>query len=459
MLFNTFRKKLSYTFQQINNNLVELPKKINTSTPTVSKITEKDKVPNILYDSGWIIPGVLRGSVVEGNSNIYLAYSYNTTKKNQQTPFSLFYHFSTELDIPDNLIAFIHPTIMLQKYTDVEIEGVYPFCKYIYDFPYYKIYGDTTKIYEGYSPSATIFSDAERIFIGLNISLLSKWFYGTIEWTSGGDSYKLENGYVDNIITWYDKVDALNYKTFTCPAIDGLSSTTVNGTGTYSVVTAGTGVVTKNVTMSAPLFQNNTFFTASGTLYKNGVWQGYYSNTNPYTINFLIGTYSLISFNYSWVGDHQNWKLFYSNKRAKQFRFNTGTDAPINVPLTSDYQTGALPYSHLYIQKNPDDYPLITESSTTQLYASERNLFYLKLAPNKYRIYLKGTIRLSAPAIFEKNTLVAFVGETYSQVGTTYSRDSANRDDKNMPIYYPQEIEGKIRFLISFKNPLSYMSQ
>jgi hypothetical protein len=464
------RNKLKSTFNKVETNKNLLKEKTKTykhlSPPLCAFKNER-----VLYDSDWIEPGILEETIL-GNQNAYFWYNSSTVKKEQQVPFELNYTLKHTLNVPENWLSFIKPVLLVQPSPEVSLEGIFPFQYYEYGANYWKIYGDETKIYQGVSPTTTVQSETRRIAGDFNAALCSKWYYGSCEYNISGTAGKMENGYVVGIKTYYDVVELAGFpsvyssKSFECMAIDGISASVVNGTGTYTVTTATdngdgsytqTSVITKNVTMTAPLFEDYTILQLSGSRYSGGMFQQFHLDTNPYTVYIqgnLGGNATLINFIYTWTN---YWKLFYSNKRAKQFRFNTSTRIPYNLPTTTDYQTGSLPYTKIYIDENPTGYPVVqirNDGLTEYEYGYDKKM-WTKTGENQFTFRTSGRIILSGPAKQESTTPIEFVDEDYSQNLGTYTRDSENREEQNKPLYFPNGNGTKIKLLIVFSNPIN----
>jgi len=470
------KKKLKESYEQTEKTENSLNKKLQSFSHKDS-VNDGNRIPTILHDSDWIEPGYLEGMIIIGNQNVYLSYGSSSRLENQETPFSLDYDVDVTLDIPDEFIANVRPSILIEKPQETTIQGVIPFQRYKTSSDYWKILGDATTIYKGTSPSKGLFPETDRVNGDFSASLASKWFYGTITYTDGGNSYELRNGYIDRIRTYWDVVPLaghpgyFSWKYFDCIALDGISSSAVNGTGTYIVNTAyedGGGnpqnstVTTRNVTMTATIFENTTILYASGSLYKDSVYQGFYPYTNPITINFagdLGGTAVMSTFSYSWLSPNNFWKLFYSSYRAVEFDFNVGTRIFGSLPETGLYESGTLPYSHLYVDENPDDYPEIEQDSAITWKVNSRSMGLNKIKSDRYQIRLKGTIYFQAPATVSNDTTANFVDERYSPSGNTYSRDSENRDPKTVNYYTPLQTDIKFRWLLIWISPLEYESE
>lgn len=430
-------------------------------------------IPIILYDSDWIIPGVREDqeplpivpSHIEGNQDIYLTYDYYTTKKGQSTPFGLNYKFSQDLTISENNLPFIYPLILIDRKTNYENVGISKFKRYDYDEDYYQIKGDSKIIYQGYNPATIYFSNEEKINGDIASDCISKWYYGTLKYTIGADNYEI-TGNIVSIDTFYDVSESgdypgeYNYKLFSTLTTDALTSSSVQGIGTYTVQTVTgtppapatiTTTITKNTVKTVPIFEDRTILSLTGNLYKNGIYQGIYSIDNPWTVIFqgtLGGYATLTSFDFSWT-TNQQWKLFYSNKRAKQVRFQTNETLD-NFPETSDYETKTLPYAKLYVNKNPDDYPEIIEGDFFEYDNAVEKSIFTKKADNLFTFRVEGNFVLETNADRESSIEVEFIEESYSPDGDSYEWDGSDRPGKDKPLYYPNHLDIRFKVLIIY---------
>lgn len=459
-MLNT-RNKFKKICTESNQNKISLEKKSNDTVR--NNLPSFFQNPSILYDSGWIVPGVIDGNIISGNSDIY----FNTGGSPEQEEiksFSLTYNFYTTLNIAEKFVAFIKPVILFKKSSDVEvIEDLIDNRGYQYQ-NYFKIEGDGTKIYQGYYPNLTQFPDSEQTLGNFDVALASKYYYGILKWNSlfSGNSYELTNSYICKIVTMYDCVlvpgMGYSYKQFTCEAIDTISSSSVTGTGEYKVHDANTGITTTtlNVTMSAIMFNASTIIYASGHLYINGSFIYSYSITNPYMITFDTYDNILSSFSYTWtsIDDTRYWKLFYSDKRATVFGF--GNDVLTNLPVKSSYQDNVLPYTHLYVTVNPSGYPTSVQNTRSTGYssASKDRKCWMKITDNQFKFTITGTLILLG--LFKNNisTTVTYIIDSYNISGSTYIRIS-NRPDKSANWYIPNLADLKIRLMLVLQNPLT----
>lgn len=419
------------------------------------------------------------------NNSFQLSYSYATANKGQLTPFLAQYEFSKTFNVDESKLPFVKPIVLFNKTPLATAEGCMHFFPYYYSTTHYwEIYGDSTLIYKGEDPSNNYKSDAERVQGNFNSSLCSKWFYGSFGYTIGSDSYEIKESFISSVKTYYDLqlVETLpgayvyNWKCFECSAIDAIGSSQVQGTGTLRVstmteVSEGSWAqiieTTKNVTQTAPLFEDVTHITVKeGFWYLNGSYNGY---LNDFTVKFTgvvtsifpqadAGNADLVYFGYNWSSSDgtQYWRLWWDNKRARSFACNTGLRTLSNFPRKEDYQTNSLPYTSISFKQNQsDDYPLKEPQTTsTALYSTQQKI-WIKNAERQFTLIVKGISVLSSNALQEYSVEVQQMNENYIVSGDTYVRESENRENKLMPMYKPTTEDIKAKSLVSFINPIS----
>lgn len=466
------KSKIKKNSENIQKNKDVLEKK-TISSSNIKSSDSLSKLPNVLYDSGWLNIEDRNNDTSSVELEIITDEYEDTTKNGQLAPFRIDYVFKNILEIADSWLPFIRSCILIKKQPLINVEGVMSYQPYEYDLDYYEIYGDSQLIYKGQYPDLRLFPETDRITGQFDINLSSKWFYGTLEYTQSGFDLELRNGYIVYVLTTYDIVPLsghpgyYSYKTFETLAIDAISPSSITGEGTYIVYTAtapgGTpqvdSIATKNVQKTAPMFEDFTEIHASGALYENDIFQNFHSIDNPKIVQFEgdigSGTATLVSFDYSWT---EKWRVFYSNKRAREYRFRKSDSLQnlFNVPDEAYYETATLPYAQLSVVINPVGYPEIIQEDTESILQSFHDEpVWTKITDNKYQRIIEGGIILSSSAEVEESTPILEEDETYSPSGTFYVWDGANRGDVDYPIYEPITSGVQIRLLISAMNPVS----
>jgi len=272
---------------------------------------------------------------------------------------------------------------------------------------------------------------------------------------------------------------------------------------------------TKNKDITVPTFEDITHVQVRGFVYKNGDYQ-YYTGESGITVKFagslngestlpngedgnatlvdwdyeqayvthyelkaegvVIGSYGTSAQaetakqNYILTGQYEAdalevvvqtynlFKLFYDNKRTRQFNFNSLYNI-VNLPDKDDYETATLPYTNFTVEVNPDPYPLLEEQEDRAYSANE--IRWLKRNTNdepvdRFFLYFSGSMIISMPATKNNGTTEDFVDETYSQSGDSYTKDATNRPDKELGRYVPDEQDIQIRYRLYITNPLYY---
>ncbi len=484
--FNTTPNKLSKIYDLLSNSDNQLTQKekefIKNLFPTTGS-----KYPVVLYDSDWIQSISSDDTIVDISEFIQQNSPKFTAKKGQKLPLTFDYRFSKDIEIPESLLPYIKGEIIYDTQDPkLTAEGVFSWTPYVYADDFFRIKGDTTLLYQGLTPSKTKYSQFEINNGDLLSQNTSRWFFGTLKYTIGADSYELRSSSIVSIKTYYNVTSSgagpnfPDWESFECPAIDAISSSSVTGTGTHIVSTmvesppstwTQTFTTTKNSTKTVAMFEDVTHITASGSLYKNGIFQQLYPVLNPLTVKFAGslngkstlpafdgGDATLTSFNYSQEIttidgiDYDLFKLWYSNKRARWFRFSSFTFLLQNFPQTSDYQTALLPYTKLFVEVNPDDYPEIELDNDGDYEHSLSQQLWSKTNDTTYRFYKRGSFVLSGEAEKESTTQVNFVDEEYAQSGGTYVRVSENRPDKDVPLYSTKDLSIRAKLIISFNS-------
>lgn len=500
MKYLSNRQKLKKAVEQNQKNLNDLSKKLKDYEISQTKENHL-KFPKIIYESDWIEPGTVTENYplskpgypedpVEGNQDFYFYYPDSTAKKGQQTPFQLEYHFFKELEIYEKYTPFVKSTILVSKTPELNVEGVMDFQNYIYDdeLGYYQIKGDNTLIYQGHYPQHQL-HPYDGLGKNFHPSLVSKWYYNDMKWNVYDWSdpttpigKRGATGYLNTIDTYWDIVPlaghvGLNsYKRFRTTAIDNVRNTSVSGTGTFETVTAfedlaGSGqyikTTTQNVCRTAPLFAGLTI--VNGYVFSNEDYQGILGSVITYK-NVIT------KFSNTWDNPRKYWKLFYSNKKAREFRFSIYGKSIVYPPSAPYYQGGILPYLHFYVKENPSlsdfnpeqgkfeivNYPVIkeTEMFSSIVFSKTTEDTWTKVATNKYNFHKKGKIILSSPAKEPFDPYQAdSVDEKYSKTTNypyTYSRDKENREPKDMPVYKPQTSDIKIKLILMIHPPIDF---
>jgi hypothetical protein len=435
---------------------------------------------------------------MEDITSVGVSYPYSTTLKGQQIPYSIVFSFNKTLDITEEYLAFIKHAILVRNSSNQEIDYTISFKTYEYDTRYYQLKGDATLIYQGLNPPNSYLTTIRQDSAFLNGEFLevntSKWYFGTFSYNNGNQR-DFRNSRIAYAESYYN-VEPIpgyssffTYECFQVTAIDNISSTSLSGTGTHTIVTnladpfdppIFNTVITKNVTMTVPMFEDIANIQMSSAYYVNNVLTLNYTLNNTAMIRWnradlslsgfvyrpIISEYNVlssfninVSFTFSFNWDKKERNLFYDSLRAKILIVNTSLYTFSSLPTKSLYQTNTLPYTKLYFKVNPDGYPTIIEDTTTNEVFNSNNHIWTKIDDNKFTFRCNGQIYLNAPAETETTTSVPTVNEIYSQNTTTYVRDAINRPGKNMPIYFPQLEEIQTRLILSLNSPRTYHTE
>lgn len=478
MKFNTTKFKLNNIFNTIESNKNKLSE-TNNELSFLPLDSESIKITNIIYDSGWIKALPLIDTIippgVDPNASVLASTIgiYGTTKHNSLYPSRIDYSFSQILDISESYLPYVNIDILVKSFPSVEIMKGQYFSDYeLWGEDYYILKGDGKILYQGESPPNNNSDSYTTDEINSGITdwdLTSKWFEGEIFYSDGTFDYKMI-GKIDYIESYYNvtyipDADEYNYESFKAIALNSVSNSSFNGTGTYIkkewIYNSEAGywelntTQTKNTTLTVSYKQNTTTISSFGLRYKNigGEWQligsgAYYIvnhgdfDTSP---NKTIG---LVNVDYL-----QNNRIFYSDKRANLLLVNIGTETFISTPNKSDYQSGTLPYTHLTFEiNNSSNYPLSESAFTPQNAFFAKTIRYIKINENSYKIKVDGSIFYKSPANQPRTQEFDTINETYSQTLTSYIRDAINRGTKNKNIYFPELLPVEVKLLLTAKN-------
>lgn len=412
--------------------------------------------------------------------------SDNTAKINQMVPLRLFYSINRDVNITEDQIPFVNSAIFVKDYPEIDIVGSFAYTPYIYGDNYYRIKGDSTLVYQGFSPFRTKFSQPEITAGNLLSDHTSKWYFGTIAWTDGTDNYEIRDGNVLTIICYYDIVNAglsnpnlYNFKSFQTSVFDLISGTTITGQGTrieYTMEEISPGnfqqnvVETRLVNETVTLEEDVTLVVARGFKYKNNVFQnftgelGFTIKTGGFLNDEGIapsphggGIDDITSFSYEHETTLDNdgedqlvYRLYSSSRREKEF-FLSGTYQLTSLPDKSDdlNPSDSLFHTQYTVEVNPGDYPLVELDNTVNYSHSDNIETWTKVNDNKFIFFTQGTIILQSPANSQTTTSVDFVNETYSHDGDHYSRNAENRDDKQVVVYTPIIPGAELKLILS----------
>ena len=446
--YNTQKNKLNQIYNSLVNNENNLIKKENifNSQLIPSNIAKLPiQLINETYESAFYV-----SPDPQPDNPILTTYSNEIyAVENSIGYFQLIYNIIIEIPIETNNIEDVRTVFLIDKLPNIEpyLGENYK----TYDSDYYRIEGDTTLLYKGTNPDKRMFTDLDVSNGDILSSHLANWFYGTLYYHDATYNYELRNSYIYAFYTKWD-VSGAGFKSFEGNAIDNISSSSVTGTGHYiHSIYAGGGSSTKNITMTAPLFNDYTQIIASGDLYRNGIFIESYNFSPPLTITFdssISGSNTLDNFDYIHREqiEGKEYKLFYSDKRAYELVPNTSypySNFNFTIPASTGYETGNLPYTEIYYYKNPSGYPEIVErnSKFSHGHITYQPLFF-KDNSNKWYLKLSGSIDLQAPVTISVDPFQSPTqNDSYDQYFTTYYRykpNVLNRTLKNLDRYQPE---------------------
>lgn len=491
MPYRTTKHKIKTIYDLNLNNSFSLDSKANKNE-RLQKEQHLFKSPTTLHDSGWFNSEILSTNLlndIDLNQYAYvvddlLAPRDGSSRPNIEYPISLSFGFQQSLDISSDLLPFVKVQLLTKTHPNLRFAGFFiNEDEYRWNRSnYFRILGDSTVVYQGYSPPTNAFRKytEEQILDGTStFALTSKWFttpsYSScIEYTVGAETHKLV-GDLYSVFSYYNvvyvpDVDDYNYESFQSVGFSSVGSFSVTGKGTHvkaEWVEIAPGnwqkqlTSTKNVTKTVPIGENSTQVQVRGLHYKDGVLQA------GLTHSFItIG--DILSFGTAtatqWNLEYQNYrKIFYTSDWAVDLRVNPSTFLFTSFPYIDAYQTGTLPYTQLSFIVNPNDgdYPL--EEETTYGNVSAGRPIWAKItqdneSPEKYRLYFRGQILYISPTNSELTQDFDYVNEDYESSGYSYTRVAENRPGKSKSTYIPTYYSVKLRLLISLEPPLEFFT-
>jgi hypothetical protein len=497
------------------------------------------KAATCLFDTGWInvdldkvwslkdnyffpVLGTIEIKDLPLDYYFWIENNTYTDKQGDLLPIKINYIIKKNLNFPEMLLPFINSSVMIKKNGDMTIHSIYDYISHVWnkDTNYFRIKGDETLIYQGYNPyvnfptySPSAFPSYEITDGNILTENTSQWFGGSLKYHHNAEEWELRNGWIHEIYTYYNISlnpwgTGYNYETFTCAAIDALSSSRVSGTGTHLKCLwindeEFTMVTTKNVTLTnIPLFENttdySTILTVQGYIYKDGVYQtnwGYIDFKDTVFVldewNILEGTFKKYVLEYNSIligrfnsltlaeierdrlvllGTHDidkfqitNYnfllkKLWFSDKRACSFNFNM-YDTIESLPDTSNYQTETLPYTNITVETNPVNFPVLLEEQN-HIHSFKQPIKWLKKSKSYenecFALQQSGNIIFTLPADNVYETTCDYMSDIYTPGGGTYSKTTHITDPKNLSRYSVTLQDIQVRYKINFINPFKF---
>jgi hypothetical protein len=474
MQYSQAKQKIQKSINNINKTVVEIENKKNDPF-NFNFFKSKIKTNSVLYDSGW-------EDITPDNN------SYKTIVHGAMLPASVSIDYSDYFEIPEEILPFIDLQLFVKPVGHAKLATYHPYTLENYTGNYIKVTGDGTLIVQGYWPSQfNRLYDESELGTNINASFTKKVWNTVIEFTSGGDTYRLtgevngiiigENEQTEDSTTIWDEFYCLPTRPSDVEynhyhKITALSDTQFTGVGDYH---------DREFNPGPPLGDFSTTYTYETTLTRNFATVDYYkigvfgilANITQGTSSGLAGwwfdstMHSLISKEFIFQG----YRLYYSDLTQKEFRISSGGSAALqNLPNTSSTPPDVLPYSTLLLEQNPDGFPETT-SETTGLfiqsadgtivngYLVRKDLSFIKTddlnnGSAKYLFKFKTGVTILEPAVVDDDDPHIFIKvDQYSQSGTTYALSSSTSDYKSLA-YKTEKNDVKYRIVITAKNPI-----
>lgn len=384
--FNTSKQKILTTYNTDKSNSISIAKKTNNTAP-INLDSQLFSKTRILYDSGevWLDVGVFTNTNIDQNRLLPVTCSY--------------WHEST-INIPQKFIPFVDWRF---SFNATEDNLMVPFVELDiddWDTNYFDISGDGNQIWKGSYPPSAYPSAVSSALYSSFVTTLSSITNGyvlesmtrpawkiTIEWTEGGNQYRIIDGALNGFRSNY-------YDTSASPCGGNTDRFYLTGSlwwdthsdypsGNFNSIT-GTDMKTLNVTGrqiheywtgTEESCNYNTDYTDGITLTLNltsdisslGVYGRRMRKSGSVYVYDPIGSGQGYSTYYNvpvsgiitWTPVQDKYFVYWDTNRrflfSLTYNYTTTPASPIlnNLPIS----LGSLPYDEINVLVNPDPYP------------------------------------------------------------------------------------------------------
>jgi len=410
-------------------------------------------------------------------------YSFGSANEDDLVPIGIDFYFRETIDITEDQIPFAKPCMLFKNASGQDMTKYDPVSSYrTYNGSNYEVTGDSTVIYKGTSYANRFKTEEDRNTGAFSSSTASKWYKGGMEWTSGGSTYKITSSYPIEVIAYYDTSPSvgvpgyLDYYMFVCSAIDSISPSYVTGKGYYlrrtytddglgNIVT--TDVVEKNVTRRARIFGNKinsaTIINMTGKLYKDSVYSHTYDLDDTYNVRwgssfFISGVTEDWIGTRSWDWNLKEWRLWYSASKVGEVIFSTNPLRLDQMPASSSYASGSLPYSEVKFTQNPQNPGKADEDSTTIDFNSSAYT-WTKKNDNQFDLHIRGTIYVMGSA--KENIPNTTYNRVYSypELAGRWTYLDLVTTEISLAYYYARKKDISAKLMVGYNNPATYNTE
>ena len=485
MKFSSNKNKIDKIYNNTQTTSVNLDIKENKIKKILNGKTEK-YISSVLYDSDWIVHTPTQLPTVR------------SVNKDTLIPETIVKEFDIEIKIPEEYLPFLRFEKSIKPSVDSEAVSAVAYTQSTWasDGSFLRVKGDTTTIYEGlyqsiadgiYVTRRRIHDEDEMELGFVNENLTKKIYNGIIEYTDGGDKYKIE-GKIARLGLKFDISTGCNgheqstsYNVQIDPdlpdlipesKITTLDSSKVSGTFKKTLVQwedRGSGcqqyVTTSTVTDTkfwSSVKTNHMFFNANKYKWIGGEW--IFQSSGNFYVNEDLGAV-ITSREYTLLG----YWLYYSTQFRALFGvhdsdFDGHGDDLWSPPNESD-GFGALPYTHITLEQNFGDYP-IAINTINQVYSSasqevSEDFVLVRTDSDNIPVYkITSSVRgvIKAPANVENPLSPTFnvYDHIFTIVGGGYDRTTTDRDTKIKLTYISEKKDVFVRLRLVLLNRLFF---
>ena len=451
--FSTSKKKI----ETIWNTYTSIENELNLKENEIRKFfTEryKFKQQKNLYDSDWIAKTPTASASVR---NVTPAKALSETVALDE---------EIDITIPDYMLPFVNISLMTKTIPEVQAMGLFEYVQEGWETDYIEAYGNGTNlIYKGFPRSTYYEYDQDDLDDGrFQENYTKKVYRGTIEYTSGGDEYKIHGTVIriemyDNLNTGCGSQNYDYFDVYIDPGYTGsknyakfhdLTSDYADMTGILYHFTFSTNPSPPpSCEQNYPVVQETDkrlkwYFTGSnvdhyriklidGIKYKKigGSWV--YQSSGTFSID--SDTVTITSRTFTFVG----YWIFYSPDTY--YLFGTEDSSPPTYEgVDKKIELANLPedpnryWNTITFKRNPEPRPEKTEATVSAI--GKKQILFFKISKStetetKYRLFINGTIVLSAlssiknPPPAQKTSgddrQVVEYSDTYSKSGSSYT--------------------------------------
>lgn len=467
-------------FNEIIDNQNEIENQLHLKT-NVNKVPLNEdynwKTEDTIKESDWITGTTVRVG--------------QSTSANNFLPTYL--SISKELDfiLDPKFIPFINVEVLTKKQPDLELLGVVPYIHEFYESDYVEIYGDGSNlIYKGTPQLKDYIYDEDDLIAGnFTEDYAKKAYYATIEYTLGGDEYKiggliseiimvvdagLSGGGNQNLDTYYLNTAPTNLVEAGYMRFTDMTESSVTGDWKKTETRYNTNPSpppaeipsTNTIGKTTASFNFDThdeYYTFYlGTLYKkisgNWVLQG----TGNYTINSVSHTITsrTITLNGYWIfwGPESRYTIGVSNVVPPEPDGSLQKKEIYNLP----------PHPYRYwttitFKRNQDPHPEVTSVNSVVAGFETHQLIKLykstERAKDKYRLLVTGILAFKTLADQVSTSNIPVYNDVYTATGSNPGdkyTPSYNHTLKETKYYRADFVDVEYKIRISILNPYDF---